>query len=76
MKTTIANDEKISREIERIIRWANSASRRERERRRESERKSKRKSKRNREQDREQDRKRETRDQDQTAKENEMKDVI
>jgi hypothetical protein len=66
MKTTIANNEKISREIKRIIRRANSVSKQKRERI----------SDRGRERDRERDRERRTRDRDQTAKEDEMKNVI
>jgi hypothetical protein len=79
MKTTIANDEKISREIERIIRRANSVSRRERrsERARERESELERARESESERERRRDRERETRDRDQTAKdENEMKDVI
>jgi uncharacterized membrane protein YukC len=81
MKTTIANDEKISREIKRIIQRANSVSRRERESKRARERKSEseraRESESRRERERERDRERETRDRDQTARnEDEMKNVI
>jgi septal ring factor EnvC (AmiA/AmiB activator) len=78
MKTAIINNEEISAKIERIIRQADSASKRERRRDRERERKQER------EREQERDRTRDTRDRDRERDEtmknenedDEMKDVL